>query len=737
MSTSANLPAGAFITTINGQRCTAVPRSLTTIVGSDATSTSDETAVVRTESTTAEATTSSTQAQDSTSITSDPVASSTAAAVASIPLTSSTNDLQQSQIPSSPQVIPASTSPAVVAVTTSTFVTSSQATTDLSTPQATTPPESATTSASSSTSSPHFDLGPAPTSPFNNQNGLPTGAGTTSSSSSGATIVPAMSSTSPSTSKSRVTAGPIAGGVIGGLAIVGFVAFLFWFFKRRRRYRRDSLLTPLGGERNSFNDSDRGSLAPEKFGTRFGAQLGYQTGKIRDVAGTLTAGIAGLGASLKSRVVRDRSNSPSVNLNRGNSQFLDGPIPQHSRNNSTLSDGNSQHAIKDHFNDLWAWITEHVGFSWSLRRRNKALLDPFAIAGRLTEKQASSIGGPDFSQLLRLNEDDMQLRPENQLDPRSSVPNLGSLGLNFESSDPFADPVLPLASIAQRNIGNNRNPFADPISQRQTSIPKPNTYIADIRRSRGQSTNAVKNNPTASRSSSVSRPDSRYQSGVALNRDSYRDTVFSSLSVNARKGKGRSDPFDLERPELLLRTNQKSNTNANQDHKRTSSRPTIRSSSTVFPDPLRMSSVQANTIGRTGNHARKVSVQHSRSISNDFGTILYSSSVSSLASWAGPGPDLGPGTVNSSVQGDASSDGGSLFRSNSGKGVYAEGTEGTGIIKGSLTEMDLAVDIQREVHNVSPLSMDMDWDSRWETHNASPVSVVSKYGNKGGVGRAI
>jgi hypothetical protein len=695
MSTSANLPAGAFITTINGQRCTAVPRSLTTIAGSDATSTSEESAVVTKKSTTSEATTSSTQAQDSAPTTSDPVASSTAPAVASIPLSSSTHDLPQSQIPSSPQVIPASTSPAVVAVSTPTSETSSQAATDLSTPQGTTPP---ITSVSSSTSSAHFDLGPVPTRPFNNQNGFPTSAGTTTSSAPGATVVPPVSSASPSTSESRVTAGHIAGGVIGGLAIVGFVAFLLWFFKRRRRYRRDSLLTPLGGERNSFNDSDHGSVAPEKFSTRFGAQVEYQTGRIRDVAATLTAGIAGLGVSLKSKVVRDLRNSPNVNLNRGNSQFLDGPIPQHSRNNSTLSDGTSQHAIKDRFNDWWAWFTEHVGVNWSLKRRNKALLNPFTRAGRLTEKQANSIGGPDFSQLLRLNEDDMQLRPENQLDPRSSVPNLGSLGLNFESNNPFADPVLPAASIAQRNIGNNRNPFADPISQRQPSILKPNTYIADIRRSRGQSTNAIKNNPAASRSSSASRPDWRYHSGVALNRDSYRDTAFSSLSVNARKGKGRSDPFDLERPELL-RTNQKNDTNSNQGPKRTSSRPTTRGSSIVFPDPLRMSSVQANTIGRTGNHAQKVSVQHSRSISNDFGTTLYSSSVSSLASWAGPGPDLGPGTVNSSVQGDASLDAGSLFRSNSGKGVYAEGT---GITEGSLTEMDLAVDIQREVHNVSP-----------------------------------
>jgi hypothetical protein len=51
--------------------------------------------------------------------------------------------------------------------------------------------------------------------------------------------------------------------------------------------------------------------------------------------------------------------------------------------------------------------------------------------------------------------------------------------------------------------------------------------------------------------------------------------------------------------------------------------------------------------------------------------------------------------------------------------------------------MDLAVDIQREVHNVSPLSMDVDWDSRREAHNTGAVSMVSKFSHKGGVGRAI
>lgn len=535
--------------------------------------------------------------------------------------------------------------------------------------------------------------------------------------------------TSDSVSGSQVSPGPVVGGVVGGLALVGLVGFLFWLFQRRRRYRRDSMLTPLDGERGNFSGADHEYTSDEKLMSRLGAQFGYQTDKIRDLSASITAGIAGFGASLKSKVAH--SDTPTVNLNRGNSQFLDGPIPQHSRNNSVLSDRSSDHSVKDRFRHWWERVVDSVGFSRILQRGRFP-------RGLFSEEQARRSDTPDFSQFIRINERDLQLQTGSQPSIssadnglESSAPNLGNLGLSLESNNPFADPIPALASTPQKQ--KNNNPFMDPIPEPQPPPQNKNTYIADVRRSRGQPTTATKTNQARSRSSSASRRHSRYPSTIGLNRDSYRDTMFSSISANGRKGKGRSDPFDLERPELWMsyNANKLANTNASQNHGRASSRPSVRGSSVVFPDPLRMSSVQGNMVGQMGNHERKSSTAHSRTISNDFGSI-YSSGVSSLAGWAGPGPDLGPGSSNTSLRGNASSDGDSHDRSDLGGAIYGQGR---GVVKGSLPEIDLSMVTQRDMNNVSPLSIEGNWDSRRATDNSSPVSIASKHSSS--VGKAI
>jgi hypothetical protein len=290
-------------------------------------------------------------------------------------------------------------------------------------------------------------------------------------------------------------------------------------------------------------------------------------------------------------------------------------------------------------------------------------------------------------------------------------------------SNSFADPPPPAASKAPNK---KNNPFADPVSESQPATRNINNYVTDVRRSRGQSANMTKNNQSAFGASGASRPNSRYPSCIGLNRESYRDTVFSSVSANGRKGKGRSDPFDLERPELWMSSSSinTSSTNASQGHARKYSRPDRRGSSTIFPDPLRMSAVQGNIPG-VGRHTRQPSKAHSRTISSELGSI-YSSGMSSLADWAGPGPDLGPGSSSTSLRGNASSDGDSHYPSGS-VGVYLQGG---GYTQGSLSEIDIASATRRDVNNVSPLSMERDWDSRRATHSTSPVSITSPLASK-------
>jgi len=249
------------------------------------------------------------------------------------------------------------------------------------------------------------------------------------------------------------------------------------------------------------------------------------------------------------------------------------------------------------------------------------------------------------------------------------------------------------------------NPFADPVTQPQPPIQKQSTYISDIRRSRGQSIDHTNNNTHVYRTSSTRAPGSRYPSSIAPSRDSYRDTLFSSFSGNARKGKGRSDPFDLERPELW-RSNNLNNMDGNTNASRASNRPPTRGSSNLYPDPLQMSYLRGNPAGRIDSSSaqtRQVSVQRPRIVSNASLASKYSSGVSSLGEWGDPGPDLGPGSGNSSLRGNASSGGSYDISANSRKGVYREGG---GAINGSLAEIGIRYDERRAQDNVSPLSFE-------------------------------
>jgi hypothetical protein len=460
---------------------------------------------------------------------------------------------------------------------------------------------------------------------------------------------------------------------------------------------RESLLTPLTTGRRSEYYDDKASVGPSSRSKKWRAGVGYQTDKVKTVMAGMGAGLAGIGASLKSKVAGERSDTPSVNLNRGNSQFLDGPIPQHSRNNSVLSNNAGTVSAKDRLMEWWERVGESNIFKWRLRK-SKEPADPFAAARGLTEKQANMGNAPDFSQLLGMGDRDLQLRAERRrasMSGTGSVPQIGSLGLDFNMDDPFADPVKG-SSQAWKPGNSSANPFADPKpssnpfadpARPERSIAKGNTYISDIRRSRGQSVDATNrgNNATSMYRPPSTAVDSRYPSTIAPSRDSYRDTVYSSFSANARKGKGRSDPFDLERPELW--------------------RPREDTDSTaMYPNPL--STAGPPRASRAGN-AYNSRQQSARVMSTATYGSKYSSGVSSLGDWGEPGPDLGPGSGSSSLRANASSNGGSTdFSAN----------------KGAQSSLD---------------EMKQEWNERRGKDNISPQSVESKASSKGGVGKAM
>jgi len=488
---------------------------------------------------------------------------------------------------------------------------------------------------------------------------------------------------------------------MGAMGFIAVLSLLFWAWRKRRKMGRESLLTPLSSGRRNEYHGDNNSVGPSSRSQKWKVEVGYQTDKVRSVVAGIGAAVAGIGASLKSKVARDRSDTPSVNLNRGNSQFLDGPIPQHSRNNSVLSNNAGTVSVKDRFADWWERVGESISFKWRLRRGAKEPADPFAAARGMTEKQANIANTADFSQLLGMGDRDLQLRAERRpasMSGTGSVPQIGSLGLDFGIDDPFADPIK--ASSQAWKPGNSIDPFADPKpssnpftdpARPERSIPKANTYIAHIQRSRGQSVDTTNRGNNAT---SMYRPPSaavgpRYPSSIAPSRDSYRDTVFSSFSANVRKGKGRSDPFDLERPELW-----RPRENIDND--------------AMYPNPLNIAN-QSRASG-PGNAYSSQRQQSGRVLSAASYTSKYSSGVSSLDDWGEPGPDLGPGSESSSLRVNASSNGGSTnFSANSGKGAT----------QGGLYDMR------------------QEWDEKRGNDNVSPQSMMSKASSKGGVGKAM
>ncbi len=677
MSTSTNLPAGFSITSIDGQRCTAVPRASTTLTGADATAA-------------AAFTTSTTSSIDVQPNVPGGVPSFSAAAAAASSV-------------ASPTSIAASTSSTAVIKTLSSATTASVTSASaLPASKGTTPTTSSSTAANIVAQS---DLHATSTtvSGNNNSNGLHEPSKTVLNSSPASTSdQPVSQAPAGVSSKPRLTAAPVVGGVLGAIGLIAVLSLLFWAFRRRKRVGRESLLTPLTTSGRSQYYSDNSSVGPTGRGKKWKAGFGYQTDKVRSVLAGIGAGLAGIGASLKSKVAGDRNDTPSVNLNRGNSQFLDGPIPQHSRNNSVLSNSAGNLSVKDRFTDWWERLGESISFKWHLQRDTKELADPFAAARGMTEKQVDTTNIPDFSQLLSTSDRDLQLRAERRrasMSGTGSVPQIGSLGLDLSIDDPFADPVK--ASSQTWKPANSANPFADPKTgsnpfadptRPERSIPKATTYIADIRRSRGQSVDATSKGHHAA--ASMYRPPSTavgslYPSSIAPSRDSYRDTVFSSFSANARKGKGRSDPFDLERPELW------------RPRKDTDSAAT-------YPNPLNTANLPR--VSRPGNAYNLQRQQSVRVVSTATYSSKYSSGVSSLGDWGEPGPDLGPGSASSSLRANANSYGGSTdFSANAGKESF----------QGNMNKMR------------------QEWDERREKDNVSPQSVESEASSKGGVGKAL
>ncbi|KAI1478523.1 hypothetical protein F4774DRAFT_154073 [Daldinia eschscholtzii] len=362
----------------------------------------------------------------------------------------------------------------------------------------------------------------------------------------------------------------IAAGVVGGVIAISLIAFIIWFWRKRRMHgRRSTMLTsmsPIAAFRGNEKDPyliSRTSLGPTPLPQRLWAAVGARYRKLRGRVGDI--------------VTRSGSPSPSVNLDRGNSQF-GLPEPAHSRNGSSTGPTTNEGRPVD----WWGRLAEDENSNWQIRREPEN-------------------DGPAFGFRSERESENMQGRANGNLRRSISVGGeqhfLGGIGLDMDSADPFSD-VNAIgnnsARVSPLVVPTTNNPFSDSNAIRAPSGVVNGgvaTYVHNARHSRGHSVNV-----------SISRQTSNA---------SYRTSVGT---VGTRRNRFRSDPFDLDRPDLLRSAN---------------------SSMDATAGWASRASRSSNNTDRMPNIPQQA---HTR---NESFTSKYSSGVSNMG-WGDPGPDVGP-----------------------------------------------------------------------------------------------
>ncbi|KAI3319902.1 hypothetical protein HD806DRAFT_508287 [Xylariaceae sp. AK1471] len=376
--------------------------------------------------------------------------------------------------------------------------------------------------------------------------------------------------------------------------------------------RRSTLLTPLStgagynrGEKGPYIIS-RNSLGPTTIPEKVKAVVGYNYHRLRGRVNSLVT----------------RSPKPSVDLNRGNSQFglPDTPASRSSSRAGIASNGAV--TAKGRFVDWWGRLTEDGNLNWKLRgdpKSERPNNDTYTSMSNTAQSRRRG-SQPDFLTLLSMDEKQQQgatnVAGSSKERRSQSLGNdhfLGGLGLNFDTANPFADSnamshdsakVMPLAvtGAAASDPFSDANAIPAPGPARSANNNSsssgaggPATYVQNIRRSRGHSVSAANMGPpsaaTAARLPSM-----------------YRESSVSVETSDTRRNKFRSDPFDLDRPELLSQSPRSSTRGVAGRQSNARGLPNM-------PRPT---------------HARVESF-----------TSKYSSGVS-MAEWSDPGPDVGP-----------------------------------------------------------------------------------------------
>lgn len=421
-------------------------------------------------------------------------------------------------------------------------------------------------------------------------------------------LIPTISSV-PSTN-SNSEAAKVAGGVLSGLVVLSVIGLFFWLWRRRRvNKRRSTLLTPLGpGPHTDPTEKvpyiiSRRSIGPTSLFVKVKAALGYNVKKIRE------------------RISQTFS-EPSIRLSPSSRPQSRGLLTSNGRSPSSVLSNESSGA-NDRIANWWSQVTSHIPISRRPRIRGNdgAVRDRYTDMEKRSERKTSLQHQPDFLTLLAMDGDTFGREPGGQGQQRHKASTLQPPGLK-ESDNPFRDnntlshisaiPV-PLASVATSGgRSDNDNPFSDPLPQITTDHRR--------RQSRGQQSISAAN-PSR-------QPSTR----------TYRESIDSFTTL---RDKFRSDPFDLERLELLGGVGGVTGVGVLRAVDETTTAP-----SGPIRHPPSVHTRQESLSGGGGGGGS--SSRYSSSYSYSSGVV---SSLGDDDGWNDPGPDVGPASSSSSAGG--------------------------------------------------------------------------------------
>ena len=467
-------------------------------------------------------------------------------------------------------------------------------------------------------------------------------------------IIPTTSSV-PSTNRNSEAA-KVAGGVLSGLVVLSLVGLFFWLWRRRRlNKRRSTLLTPLGpGPQDDSAEKapyiiNRRSIGPTPVFVKARAALGYSVKKIQK------------------HISQAFSESSNIRLSPSNRPQSQGLLRTHGRNPSLVSTNGVKEtqSLKESISNWWYRVASHVPISRRLpiMRNDHVVRDTSADSETTSERQARLQFQPDFLTLLAM--DDSDLGREDQGQRRLSVSRQGSgqtrdkaqalqpLHLSEDNKSLRDNSTLSHISAIPAPLAAGSRPdnsFGD--LHNATVVTRPPTVTAyrteDRRRGQswGQSVSIDTSASTTANTSPSRQPSIR----------TYRESIDS---FTTHRNKFRSDPFDLERPELLGHNvggvSRAVGVGVGESDAASSSNSRRRSSSSSS------SNVQTAAGPRhpPSAHTRQESLGGSSRYS-------YSSSVVSLDNgWSTPGPDVGPASTGSGGTGSY----GRLKGASAGRGV--------------------------------------------------------------------